>query len=179
MGSGPASSAVIDIRHRCLRLSSDEQPLSPSSCTACQPIDHLAEDEFTGKFGESRFTSQALKSDEVLLSCMTFVDLNPVRAGMADTPEASSYTNLRERLQTEFDVPQAIDDQTACSDLLDFRTTLKPLLLFENSLPNEPQIGVQFNVEQYLTLVDWTGRTIRGEKRGHIDSALPPILSRL
>ena len=53
---------------------------------------------------------------------MVYVDLNPVRAGMADTPETSSYTSIRERLQTEFDGQQAIDDQTDCGDLLDFRT---------------------------------------------------------
>jgi REP element-mobilizing transposase RayT len=91
-----------------------------------QPIAHQAnrEDKCTGKFWESRFTSQALKSDEALLSCMTYVDLNPVRAGIADTPEASNHTSLRERLQSEFDVQQAIDDQMACGDLLDFRTPL-------------------------------------------------------
>ena len=146
-----------------------------------QPIAHQAnrEDKCTGKFWESRFTSQALKSEEALLSCMTYVDLNPVRAGMADTPEASSHTSLRERLQPEFDLQQAIDDQTGCGDLLDFRTPLKPLLPFENRLLNEPQTGILFNFEQYLALVDWTGRTIRSDKRGHIDSALPPILNRL
>jgi hypothetical protein len=146
-----------------------------------QPIAHQAnrEDKCTGKFWESRFTSQALKSEEALLSCMTDVDLNPVRAGMAGTPQASSHTSLRERLQPEFDVQQAIDDQTGCGDLLDFRTPLKPLLPFENRLLNEPQTGILFNFEQYLALVDWTGRTIRSDKRGHIDSALPPILNRL
>ena len=122
---------------------------------------------------------QALKSDEALLSCMTYVDLNPVRAGMADTPEASSHISLREQLEPEFDVQQAIDDETGCGDLLDFRTSLKPLLPFENRLLNEPQTGILFNFDQYLALVDWTGRTIRSDKRGHIDSALPLILNRL
>jgi REP element-mobilizing transposase RayT len=146
-----------------------------------QPIAHQAnrEDKCTGKFWESRFNSQALKSEEALLSGMAYVDLNPVRAGMADTPETSSYTSIQERLQLEFDVRQAIEDQTDCGDLLDFRAPLKPLLPFENGLLNEPQTGILFNFEQYLALVDWTGRIIRSDKRGHIDSALPPILNRL
>jgi REP element-mobilizing transposase RayT len=146
-----------------------------------QPIAHQAnrEDKCTGKFWESRFNSQALKSEEALLSGMAYVDLNPVRAGMADTPETSSYTSIQERLQLEFDVRQAIEDQTDCGDLLDFRAPLKPLLPFENGLLNEAQTGILFNFEQYLALVDWTGRIIRSDKRGNIDSALPPILDRL
>ena len=146
-----------------------------------QPIAHQAnrEDNCRGKFWESRFTSQALKSEEALLSCMAYVDLNPVRAGIADTPENSSHTSIRERLQPEFDLQQAVDDQTGCGDLLDFKTTLKPLLPFENRPANEPQTGILFNFEEYLTLVDWTGRNIRSDKRGHINSVLPPILDRL
>jgi REP element-mobilizing transposase RayT len=146
-----------------------------------QPIAHQAnrEDQCTGKFWESRFTSQALKSDEALLSCMTYVDLNPVRAGIADTPETSSHTSIRERLQPEFDLQQAIDDQTQCGDLLNFKMDLKPLLHFENRMVNEPQRGILFNFEEYMNLVDWTSRIIRSDKRGYIDSALPPILVRL
>lgn len=99
-----------------------------------QPIAHQAnrEDECTGKFWESRFKSQALRSEEALLSCMAYVDLNPVRAGIADTPEDSKYTSLRERLTPEFDLQQAIDDQTNCGHLLQFQSTLKPLTEFEN-----------------------------------------------
>jgi hypothetical protein len=67
----------------------------------------------------------------------------------------------------------------ASGDLLDFRTPLKALLPFENRLLNEPQSGIVFNFEEYLALVDWTGRIIRSDKRGRIDSALPPILDRL
>ena len=146
-----------------------------------QPIAHQAnrEDKCTGKFWESRFTSQALKSEEALLSCMAYVDLNPVRAGVADRPETSSHTSIRERLRPEFDLQQAVDDQTACGDLLDFNSALKPLLPFENRLVNEHQTGILFNFEEYLALVDWTGRIIRNDKRGHIDNALPPILNRL
>jgi REP element-mobilizing transposase RayT len=146
-----------------------------------QPIAHQAnrEDRCTGKFWESRFNSQALKSDEALLSSMVYVDLNPVRAGIADRPETSSYTSICERIEPEFDIQQAIEDQTECGDLLDFKTPLKPLLPFENRLRNELQTGILFNFKEYLALVDWTGRLIRGDKRGHIDRALPPILTRL
>jgi REP element-mobilizing transposase RayT len=146
-----------------------------------QPIARQAnlEDKCTGKFWESRFTSKALKSEEALLSCMAYVDLNPVRAGIADTPEHSEHTSIRERLQPKFNLQQAIDDQTDCGDLQDFTSSLKPLLLFENRLTNDLQNGILFSLEEYLALVDWTGRIIRSDKRGHINNDLPPILDRL
>jgi hypothetical protein len=146
-----------------------------------QPIARQAnlEDRCTGKFWGARFTSQALKSEEALLSCMTYVDLNPVRAGIVDTPEHSEYTSIQERLQPKFNLQQAIDAQTECGDMLDFKSPLKPLLSFENRLTDELQSGISFSLEEYLALVDWTGRIIRRDKRGYIDNALPPILERL
>ena len=146
-----------------------------------QPIARQAniEDQCTGKFWESRFTSQALKTEEALLSCMAYVDLNPVRAGIAARPETSSHTSIRERIQPEFSLQQAVKDQAQCGDLLEFHALLKPLLPFESGILNKNQAGILFDFEEYLKLVDWTGRIIRNDKKGHIDSALPPILDRL
>jgi hypothetical protein len=146
-----------------------------------QPIARQAnlEDNCTGKFWESRFTSQALKSEEALLSCMTYVDLNPVRAGIATSPETSSHTSIQERIHPAFNLEQAIANQLQCGDLLDFKTPLKPLLHFTNNQRDQPQAGILFAFQDYLELVDWTGRMIRQDKRGYIDTGLPPILRRI
>ena len=39
--------------------------------------------------------------------------------------------------------------------------------------------GLPFRLQDYLELLDWTGRQLRRNKRGAIDDSLPPILERL
>ena len=146
-----------------------------------QPIARQSnlEDKCTGKFWESRFTSQALKTEEALLSCMAYVDLNPVRAGIATRPETSGYTSIQERIHPAFNVQHAIKSQRQAGDLLEFKAPLKPLLQFEGGVVNQSRAGILFAFQDYLELVDWTGRIVRHDKRGSIDNALPPILCRL
>lgn len=137
------------------------------------------EDDCTGHFWESRFKSQALLTEEALLSCMAYVDLNPVRADMDKTPETSRYTSIRERLTNTFDLADAIQAQTEQRFLNQFPVALKPMAQFENIHRNEPQHGILFTLRDYLELVDYTGRAIHPNKRGYISEHLPPILKRL
>jgi len=118
------------------------------------------EDHCSGRFWEGRFKSQALLDEKALLSCMAYVDLNPIRAVMATTPETSEYTCVQARL-------------VAKQAKLDLPTTI------EAFVGSNQDIGLPFNLEDYLELVDWSARILREDKRGSISDDLPPILERL
>ena len=57
-----------------------------------------AEDNVTGRFWEGRFKSQALLDEASVIAVMAYVDLNPIRAGTAETPEESDYTSIQQRV---------------------------------------------------------------------------------
>ena len=60
-----------------------------------------------------------------------------------------------------------------------FNHPIKPLLPFDDEGSSQDQTGIPFHFSDYLTLIDWTGRAIRGDKRSAITQTLPPILERL
>ena len=56
------------------------------------------EDKCSGRFWEGRYKCQKLADETAILACSAYVDLNPVRAGVADAPEKSLYTSVYERV---------------------------------------------------------------------------------
>ena len=66
-----------------------------------QPIARRAnvEDDCLGHFFEQRFYSGALLTEEALIAAMAYVDLNPIRAELAERIEAIEHTSIAERLQ--------------------------------------------------------------------------------
>ena len=139
-----------------------------------EPIARLAnaEDGCTGRFWEGRFKSQALLDESALAACLAYVDLNPIRAGMADTPETSDHTSIQRRIEDlKLTTDNAQPEQTSSSSPELFPFVGNP----RQDLPK----GLPFVFTEYLELVDWTGRIVREDNRGNIPADTPPILQRL
>jgi hypothetical protein len=116
---------------------------------------------------------------------MAYVDLNPIRAGVASTPEESEFTSIYHRVK----------EIRASAFNVSSSTSTIPLRRFSD----EGQAAtscIPYSLRDYLALVDWSGRAIRdgtencscvssvsavhgGRKPGFIASDLPPILKRL
>ena len=126
------------------------------------------EDDVTGRFWEGRFKSQALLDEKALAACMVYVDLNPIRAKMAETPEESEYTSVKQRIHT---VLKARHSKKAIKQT--------GLLNFVGYPRKDMPEGLPFRLADYLELVDWTGRVIREDKRGAVPANMPPLLERL
>jgi REP element-mobilizing transposase RayT len=123
-----------------------------------EPIARMAnhEDQCTGRFWEGRFRSQALLDTRAVLACMAYVDLNPIRAALAKTPEQSDYTSIQERIR---------------------HPNNSWLIPFDDE--SEDDTGIPFGLKDYLKLVDWGGREVKHNKPGYIPKNTPSILARL
>jgi hypothetical protein len=105
---------------------------------------------------EGRFKSQALLDDAAVLSCMAYVDLNPIRAKMAKTPETSQHTSIKKRTES---IQQ---NKRQPHNLLPF---------VGNPRQDMPQ-GIAFSLQDYCELVDTTDRIIRADDAS-IQNAYP------
>lgn len=114
------------------------------------------EDHCKGRFWEGRYRCQALLDETGLLKCMAYVDLNPIRANIAKTPETSFHTSIKARIDGNDGHLLPFGDTTnSCPDTL----PMKQL--------------------DYFSLVDWSGRYLHRKNRGRIPAKLPQILARL
>ena len=134
-----------------------------------EPIAKMAnkEDGCTGRFWEGRFKSQSLLDEQAVLTCMAYVDLNPIRAGIANPPESSDFTSIKSRIKSKKSYKKS---KKTSSGLMPFSGKKEFAI-------NKPFIP--FSLNDYLQLLDDTGRVIRDDKKGFISDYNSPILQRL
>ncbi len=161
------------------------------------------EDHVTGHFWEARFKSEVLIEDSSILRCMLYVDLNPIRAQLASTPEESDYTGAKDRIDdwrihvatTSADQVQFSPGESAAVDRwerLDNEHSgwLSPIEVDERKDPlglDADPLGrrasrkgiLKLSSLDYLELLDVVGRGLRTDKRGSIPAKFSPILERL
>ena len=121
-----------------------------------------AEDECKGRFWEGRFKSQALLDEKALLSCMVYVDLNPIRASLASTPEDSEYTSIKRRIECKLT-----------------RKTSTGILPFKSDTACSNQYCLNLTFTEYATLLTQTGKAVRDDKAGFIDGEYQASLNQI
>jgi hypothetical protein len=187
------------------------------------------EDKVTGRFWEGRFRAQVLLDETALTACMAYVDLNPIRAGVAETPETSEFTSVKERIadrQTaergeakaegfegpdenlrEMKMKQAPSSGLAATFSPEAREKGVGRDQYDRLVEHGPRAGwlapiatdpprrkvrqkvttrrasnkgcLLMTLDQYLQLLDWTGRQLKKDKPGRIPPNFSPILKRL
>jgi REP element-mobilizing transposase RayT len=154
-----------------------------------EPLSRLAnrEEQTRGAFFEGRFKSVAILDEESLLATCAYIDLNPVAAGIAEVPEKSEHTSIKERVdhvkaqgRTE-DLKAAQHGSVAGSKAsagLEESHWLCPIEDRRRLDSSREGMLDGFSLGNYLLLVDYTGRLFRNGKAA-LSREVAAVLDRL
>ncbi|MEA3405036.1 MAG: transposase [Pseudomonadota bacterium] len=152
------------------------------------------EDGVKGRFWEGRFKSQALLDEQAVISVMAYVDLNPVRAGMANGLTDSDYTSIQRRVEGRYEEACLPGDKPSMSLVMGLQVDQdykgdELAQVFLERLSKIPFSGlmqfaidtveaniIPFSKEDYFEFVDYLGRAVHPNKRGVISEEVPTIM---
>lgn len=160
------------------------------------------EDGCPGRFWEDRYQCRELVDESAILVCGIYVELNPIRAGEAPTPESARRTSAYDRIQSrqqrqresdrqEMETSDAgqspeklsdpLPDGWLCELTLDEQAAVDaPGMLQSATQRRASDKGlIPISLDDYLQLLDASGRMVRSGKTGAIPDHLAPILQRL
>jgi len=154
-----------------------------------EPLSRLVNkaEKCTGAFFEGRFKSIMILDDEALLSVCAYIDLNPLAAGLAATPEESPHTSCQKRVAHAKEQGRTDDLSAALRGSLAGSQSSAGLeeSLWLIPIEDRRRIDSQregmlegFTLGNYLMLVEHTGRLLR-EGKASISTELAGIFERL
>ena len=153
-----------------------------------EPLSRLAnrQDQTRGAFFEGRFKSVAILDEEALLATCTYIDLNPVAAGIATVPESSAHLDqgaCGSRPIPGADrgperVPEGSAAGSAAAAGLEESHWLCPIEDRRRLDSAREGMVEGFSLGSYLQLVDYTARLYR-EGKAAVSREVAAILDRL
>ena len=138
------------------------------------------EDGCTGRFWEGRFKSQPLLDEAAVLTCMSYVDLNPVRAGVAKRLDEAEFTSIDARLREASARMDGAQVARASEGPGADGTPSAPagLMPFAEQAGDASAPALPMRMSDYVELLEWTGRAVR-EGQGRLRGAPPAAIARL
>ena len=145
------------------------------------------EDECTGRFWEGRFKSQTLLDEPAALACCLNLDLNPIIAGEAKTPETAKYTGAYERLRARRLGSKKPPGRRPKADVAvqDWLCPIGPASAQKDAPASKAASTaagrgfLSIALDEYLSLLKWAARQIRAKKRAAMPRQLKDILQRM
>ncbi len=166
-------SALFETKERILEMRKRLGNLSWFMKSVSENIARRAnkEDECSGRFWEGRFICKRVFDEASALQCSLYIDLNPIRAKIADTPEKSIFTSAYERILEEKEKARRLKNHRIESG--------KKVTNWITNIDKKEGGFLSMNQKEYLLMLDYVGREIRENKKGRIPKELESILVRL
>ncbi len=145
------------------------------------------DDNEVGKFWQARYRAVRLLDETSILACAAYVDLNPIRAALAETLETSEYTSVQKRIETiqagvaeanREEPIQAADGYLAPLEIDERSDAIGPCVHTGNQRASDKGF-LPMPTAVYVELLDWTARQIRADKFGATPATMEPVFERL